>query len=123
MKCEEGEATHLFGVSLFSSVKLYARGWSLLSSTEGKDYRRVEMTVVVLLHRTDLSYSVETRPRRIRIQGLPKPLEELLLLLLAEHHLASGQTLKLKDEFGFLTPELLIYLVGHPLLGCVRACR
>ena len=35
--------------------------------TEGKDNRRVEMTKVVLLYRTNLSYSVKTRPWCIRI--------------------------------------------------------
>src|SRR5215204_899158 len=73
------------------------------------------MTKVVLFYRTDLSHSVKTRPWCIRIQGLPKPLEDLQLLLLTEHHLPSGATLELEDEFGFLTPELLLDLGCHPI--------
>jgi hypothetical protein len=46
---------------------------------------------------------------------LPKPLEQLKLLLISEHQFASGGTLELKDEFGFLTPELLLDLGGHPI--------
>jgi hypothetical protein len=50
-----------------SSIKRYARVWSLSSSTQGKYDRRVEMTKVVFLHRTDLSYGVITHPWCIRI--------------------------------------------------------
>jgi len=46
---------------------------------------------------------------------LPKPPEELKLLLISEHHLASGGTLELEDEFGLLTPELLLDLGSHPI--------
>jgi hypothetical protein len=60
------EVTYLFGVSL-SSVKRYARAWSIPSSAQGKDDRRVEMTKIVLLYRTDLSHSVKTYPWCIRI--------------------------------------------------------
>src|SRR5919112_3261407 len=35
--------------------------------------------------------------------------------MLPEHHVASGHTLELKDEFGFLTPKLLLDLLGHPI--------
>src|SRR5215204_1206557 len=73
------------------------------------------MTKVVLFYRTDLSHSVKTRPWCIRIQGLPKPLEDLQLLLLTEHHLASGATLELENQFGFLTPELILDLPSHPI--------
>ena len=70
------EATYLFGVSL-SSVKHHASAWTLPLSTQGNDNRGVEMTVVVLLYRTNLSYSVKTHPWCIRVDRLPKPLEEL----------------------------------------------
>src|SRR5215204_3326812 len=73
------------------------------------------MTKVVLFYRTDLSHSVKSRPWCIRIQGLPKPLEDLQLLLLTEHHLPSCATLELENEFGFLTPELILDLGGHPI--------
>ena len=75
-KDEKGEAAYLFWVSL-SSVKHHARAWTLPLSTQGNDNRRVEMTVVVLLYRTNLSYSVKTHPWCIRVDRLPKPLEEL----------------------------------------------
>jgi hypothetical protein len=65
-KDEEGELAYLFEVGL-SSVKRYAKAWSIPSSTEGKDNRRVEMAKVVLLYRTDLPCSVKTYPRCIRI--------------------------------------------------------
>jgi hypothetical protein len=64
-KDEKSEPAYLFGVGL-SSLKRHARAWSLPSSTEGKDNRRVEMAVVVLLYRTDLPYGVETRPGCLR---------------------------------------------------------
>src|SRR5918992_5792325 len=73
------------------------------------------MTKVVLLHRTDLPPSVITRPWHVRVNRLPKLPEEVQLLLIAEHHLASGGTLELEDEFGFLTPELVLDLSGHPI--------
>ena len=66
-KDEEGEIAYLFEVGYLSSVKRYAQAWSIPSSTEGKDNRSVEMTKVVLLYRTDLSHSVKTYPRCIRI--------------------------------------------------------
>src|SRR5215210_1050170 len=73
------------------------------------------MTVVVLLYRTDLPPSVITRPWHVRVNGLPKLPEKLQLLLIAEHHLASGGTLELEDEFGFLTLKLVLDLSGHPI--------
>ncbi len=73
------------------------------------------MMVVVLLYRANLPYSVKTRPWHVRANGLAKPLEQLQLLLITEHHLASGGTLELKDEFGFLAPKLLLDLGGHPI--------
>ena len=73
------------------------------------------MTVIVLPYRTNLPYSVETRPWHIWVNGVAKPLEELQLLLLTEHQVASGHTLKLKDELGFLTPKLLLDLLSHPI--------
>jgi hypothetical protein len=57
----KSEGTYLFRVSL-SCVKHFARAWSLPLSTEGKDDRRIEMTKVVLLHRTNLPCSVKTYP-------------------------------------------------------------
>ena len=65
MKDERSEAAHLFGVGL-SSVNRYVR-MALPSSSEGKDNRSVKMTKVVLLYRTDLTYSVKTYPWCIRI--------------------------------------------------------
>jgi hypothetical protein len=73
------------------------------------------MTVVVLFYRTDLPYSVKTRPWHVWANRLPKPLKELKLLLISKHQFASGQTLKLENQFGFLTPELILYLGGHPI--------
>ncbi len=71
--------------------------------------------VVVFLYRANLPRTVITRPWSIRIQGLPKPLEELQLLLLTEHILAPGGTLELENEFGFLTPKLVLDLPCHPI--------
>src|SRR5215207_6660661 len=82
----------------------------ILASTQGKDDRRVQMTKVVFLYRTNLPCSVKTRPWRIRTNRLPKLRQDLQFLLLAEHHLASGSTLELEDEFGSLTPKLLLDL-------------
>src|SRR5918999_4949477 len=90
----------------------------ILASTQGKHNRRVQMMVVVLLYRADLPCTVITRPWHLRVNGSPKLPEELQFLLLAEHHLAPGGTLKLKDEFGFLTPELLLDLPSHPIEPC-----
>src|SRR5918993_5653300 len=73
------------------------------------------MAKVVLLYRADLSYSVKTHPWCIWIQGLPKPLENLQLLLLTKHRLASGATLELEHEVWFLTPKLLLDLGCHPI--------
>src|SRR5215203_2067256 len=73
------------------------------------------MTKVVLLHRTDLPPSVITRPWHVRANRLPKLPEEVQLLLIPEHHLASGGTLELEDEFGFLSPKLPFDLGGHPI--------
>src|SRR5215208_5935103 len=90
----------------------------ILASTQGKDDRRVQMTKVVLLYRTNLPCSVKTRPWRIRTNRLPKLLQDLQFLLLAEHHLASGAALELEDEFGSLTPKLLLDLPSHPIEAC-----
>jgi hypothetical protein len=84
-------------------------------STEGKDDRRVEVTVVVLLHRTNLPPSVKTRPWHVRVNRLAKLPEELQLLLLTEQHLPSGGTLKLKEEFRLVAIKLLLDLSGHPI--------
>ena len=73
------------------------------------------MMVVVLLYRADLPRTVITRPWHVRVNGSPKVPEELQLLLLTEHVLASGGTLKLKDEFGSVAFELLLDLSGHPI--------
>jgi hypothetical protein len=70
-KDEEGELAYLFEVGL-SSVKRYAKAWSIPSSTEGNDDRRVQMTKVMLLYRTDLSPSVVTCPWHVRANSLPK---------------------------------------------------
>src|SRR5215207_9492133 len=91
---------------------------SIPSSTQGKDNRCVQMTKVVLLYWTNLPCSVKTRPWRIRTNRLPKVLQDLQFLLLAEHHLASGGTLELEDEFGFGAPELLLDLGCHPIEAC-----
>src|SRR5829696_8705965 len=71
------------------------------------------MTVVVLLYRANLPYGVKTCPRHVRVNGLPKPPEDLLSLLLTEHQFASGQTLELEHEFGLLISELLLDLASH----------
>src|SRR5918992_1868200 len=117
MKDERSEAAHLFGVGL-SSVKRVALVWSLSSSTEGKDNRGESINAIVLFYRSDLSYGVKTHPWHLRANGLSKPPEKLQLLLLPEHQLASGHTLKLKHEFGLLTTKLLLDLGGHPIEAC-----
>src|SRR5215210_7410040 len=73
------------------------------------------MMVVVLLYRADLPRSVITRPWHVRVNGSPELPEELQLLLLAEHHLSPGGTLELEDQFGFLTPKLVLDLGCHPI--------
>jgi hypothetical protein len=73
------------------------------------------MAKIALLYRTNLPYSVKTRPWHVRPNRLTKPLEDLQLLLLTEQKFASGQTLELKDEVGSLTPELILDLLGHPI--------
>jgi hypothetical protein len=73
------------------------------------------MTKVVLLYRTNLPYGVKPSPWHVWANGLSKPLENLQLLLLTEQKFASGQTLKLKDAFGFLISELLFDLPRHPI--------
>jgi hypothetical protein len=73
------------------------------------------LRLVVLLYRTNLPESIETRPWHVRANRLAKPLEQLQLLVLTEHHLPSGGTVELKDQFGFLTPDLLLDLSGHPI--------
>src|SRR5687767_5651896 len=90
----------------------------ILASTQGKHNRRVEMTKVVFLYRTNLPRTVITCPWHLRVNGSPKLPEELQFLLLAEHHLAPGGTLELEDEVGFLTPELFLDLLGHPIEPC-----
>src|SRR5918999_1541838 len=87
----------------------------ILASTQGKHNRRVQMMVVVLLYRTNLPCTVITCPWHLRVNGSPKVPEELQLILLTEHVLPSGGTLELKDEFGVVTPELLLDLGGHPI--------
>jgi hypothetical protein len=77
--------------------------WFLPSSIKGQDNGAESMNVVMLLYRTNLPYGVKTHPWHIRTNRMAKPLEELQLLLLPEHQLASGNTLKLKDEFGLGT--------------------
>jgi hypothetical protein len=69
----------------------------------------------VLLYRSNLPYGVKPNPWHLRPNGLSKPLEVLHLLLLTEQRFASGKTLKLKDEVGFLTPESLCDLPSHPI--------
>ena len=76
------------------------------------------MLVIVLLYRSNLSYGVETRPWCFRANRLAKLLEDLQLLLLTQHRIASGHALKLQNEFGFLTPRLLLDLSGHPIEPC-----
>jgi hypothetical protein len=105
------------GAALFSSVKRYAT-MVLPRSTEGKDNRRVHMTKIVLRHRTNLPYSVKTCPGCIRTYRFTKPLEDLQLLLLTEHHLPSGGTLELEHQIRLVTPELLLNLFGHPIEPC-----
>jgi hypothetical protein len=78
------------------------------------------MNVVMLLYRTDLPYGVKTHPWHVRPNRLAKPLEQLQLLLLPEHHVASGHTLKLKNEFGLLTPKLLLDLAHKKLMWCTE---
>ena len=73
------------------------------------------MMVVVLLYRANLPCTVITRPWHVRVNGSPKVPEYLQLLLLTEHILASGGTLKLKDEFRLVVFELLLDLSGHPI--------
>src|ERR687894_33750 len=74
------------------------------------------MRVVVFLYRANLRpFSVKTRPWHIRVNRLPKPLEDLQLLLLTEHHLPSGRTLKLEHKLRLGTSELLLDLGGHPI--------
>src|SRR5215207_7957682 len=73
------------------------------------------MTVIVLLYRVNLPDGEETRPRHVWANGLPKPPEELLFLLLTEHQFTSGQTLELEHESGLLTPKLLLDLPSHPI--------
>ena len=73
------------------------------------------MMVVVLLYRANLPRTVITRPWHVRVNGSPKVPEQLQLLLITEHHLAPGGALELEDEFGFLTPKLLLDLRGHPI--------
>ena len=70
-RMNRSEAAHLFGISL-SSVKGVTLVWSLPLSTHGEDNRRVQMTKIVLLHRTDLSPSVVTCPWHVRANSLPK---------------------------------------------------
>src|SRR5215217_4912138 len=111
---DERAGAHLFKVSL-SSIKRYVRAWSLSSSTQGKDNRRVEVTKVVLLYRTNLPYGVKPSPWHVRPNRLSKTLEELHLLLLTEQRFTSGKTLKLKDEFRFVILKLLRDLLGHPI--------
>jgi hypothetical protein len=104
----------MFAASL-SSLKRGTQVWSLPSSTQGKDYRREKMMVVVLLYRTNLPYSVKTCPGCIPADGLAKLLEKLQLLLLTKHRLAPGHALKLENEFRLGVTELLLDLSCHPI--------
>jgi hypothetical protein len=72
------------------------------------------MHTVMLLHRIDLRYGVETRLWHIRTNRLAKPPEVLQLLLLPEHQFASGDTLERKHEFGMATKSL-VDLGGYPI--------
>jgi hypothetical protein len=74
------------------------------------------MTKVVCRYRTNLPVGVETYPRCIRANGLPKLSEKLSPLLITEHHLASGGTVELKHWFRLGIPKLVLDLLGHP--GC-----
>jgi hypothetical protein len=103
----------LFGVSL-SSVKRVTLVWSLSSSIEGKDNRGESINAIVLLYRSNLSYGVKTHPWHVRANGLPKPLEQLQLLLLTEHQFASGHTLKLENEGEHWEEIVRSYLVLAP---------
>src|SRR5918993_5308783 len=87
----------------------------ILASTKGKHNRRVQMTKVVFLYRTNLPCTVITRPWHLRVNGSPKLPEELQFLLLTEHLLASVGTLELEDEVGLFAFELLLDLLGHPI--------
>src|SRR3712207_1455343 len=58
-------------------------------STEGENNRRVVVVAVVLSHRTNLPVGVKTRPWYVRTDRLPELPEELQLLLITEHRLAS----------------------------------
>ena len=89
--------------------------WSLLSSIQGKDDRRVDMTKVVCRYRTNLPVGVETYPRCIRSDGLPKLPKKLCPFLITEHHLASGGTVELKYQFRLGIPKLVLDLLGHPI--------
>ena len=73
------------------------------------------MMVVVLLYRASLPCTVITRPWHVRVNGSPKLPEELELLLLTKHCLASRGTVEMEHEFGFLTPELVLDLGSHPI--------
>ena len=99
----------------WTSVLSATPGWFFPPSAQGKDDRRVEVTKVVLLYRTNLPCGVKPSPWHIRPNGLSKPLEELHLLLLTEQRFTSGKTLKLKDEFRFVIPKLLRDLPSHPI--------
>jgi hypothetical protein len=58
-------------------------------STEGEDNRRVVVVAVVLAHRAELPESAKTRLWRLRTDRLAELPEELQLLLITEHQLAS----------------------------------
>src|SRR5215211_3977119 len=73
------------------------------------------MTKVVLRYRTNLPVSVETYPRCIRANGLPKIAKKLCPFLITEHHLASGRTVELKYKFRLGTLKLVLDLSGHPI--------
>src|ERR687898_310234 len=55
----------------------------ILASTQGKHNRRVEMSKVVFLYRTNLPRTVITRPWHVRVNGSPELPEELQFLLVS----------------------------------------
>jgi hypothetical protein len=56
----------------WTSVLSATPGWFFPPSAQGKDDRRVDMTKVVCRYRPNLPVGVETYPRCIRANGLPK---------------------------------------------------
>src|SRR5918994_5393124 len=99
-----------------SIVKALSTGpSSLSSSTEGKDNFREVVVAVVLAHRADLPQSVKTRPRHVRTDLSPQLSEELKLLLITEHYLASRNAVEVEHEFRLGTPKLLLDMLSHAI--------